>query len=228
MRHFDTAAAYNNEAELARCERATRASLSSWPRGQTAGAHEGRRVAAAADRLAGPGLRLRPPPLASGRSAPRPGRRTMRRGEGLCRTLGAANCGLRHLKEFESRARRRRLASRRCRPTINDPPKSPGPAGIGRRHVRGWSKLGRLQLGEGCGPQDALNNMQGAQRDEGPDFSKVGFAERVRASAPERRERRGATPRHRPELVGVEGFRPPRARLWSPNQLEHRLASGIC
>ena len=106
VRHFDTANAYNNEAELGAALRegdtgenvfvATKVS-------PTAGASARDAVAAAADRL------KRAPDCVYVHSPLAPKEKRLEtwaalneaRREGLCRTLGAANCGLRHLKELE-------------------------------------------------------------------------------------------------------------------------------
>jgi diketogulonate reductase-like aldo/keto reductase len=106
VRHFDTAASYNNEAELGAALRegdtgenvfvATKVAV-------TAGASARDAVAAAADRL------KRAPDCVYVHSPLAPKERRLEtwaalneaRREGLCRAVGAANCGLRHLKEFE-------------------------------------------------------------------------------------------------------------------------------
>ncbi len=106
VRHFDTAAAYNNEAELGAALRegdtgenvfvATKVAA-------TTGAAARDAVAAAADRL------KRAPDCVYIHSPLAPKEKRLEtwaalndaRREGLCRTLGAANCGLRHLKELE-------------------------------------------------------------------------------------------------------------------------------
>ena len=106
VRHFDTAAAYNNEAELGVALRegdtgenvfvTTKVAV-------TAGASARDAVAAAADRL------KRAPDCVYVHSPLAPREKRLEtwaalneaRREGLCRAVGAANCGLRHLKEFE-------------------------------------------------------------------------------------------------------------------------------
>jgi 2,5-diketo-D-gluconate reductase A len=107
VRHFDTAAAYNNEAELgAALREATGAGENVFVATKvavTAGTSARDAVAAAADRLKrAPDCVYMHSPLASKEqrletwAALAEARR-----EGLCRTIGAANCGLRHLKELE-------------------------------------------------------------------------------------------------------------------------------
>ena len=209
MRHFDTANAYNNEAELGAALRegdtgenvflATKIAV-------TAGASARDAVAAAADRL------KRAPDCVYVHSPLAPKEKRLEtwaalneaRREGLCRAVGAANCGLRHLKEFEIAGPAPALVQLELSP-YNQRPAEVAWARGNRAVVTcaAWSSSRAPTTGGATRPTGRSQcNMQGARRDEGPDFGPVGFAEGLRAPAPERRVGRGAAPRHRPKLVG--------------------------
>ena len=108
-----------------------------------------------------------------------------RGGRALCRAVGAANCGLRHLKEFEVAGPAPALVQLELSP-YNQRPAEVAWARGNRAVVTcaAWSQaLGRLQLGR-RGLPDALNNMQGPRRDEGPDFGAVGLCREASSPCP--------------------------------------------